>query len=333
MHKFLLLNFYFLISFQVSHAQFNAGSWIKTKVTYRDGAELDDANPIKYSYTRYNFMKKGIVRVSTSYEHKGAQFQYQFSNPQLKIMSDVGFVVNEFLVQRSSESELILLQKGNAGFDGDDCLLFYFISEPSFQNSFKPNADNILSVVGTDTVYLANEKLYPEYKGDKDYFDALKDGVPSQPSANLYFFATYIVGKDGRADSLKIIESFSPEFDKRILKNFNKTRENWQPAMLHGKPVAVQMKQEYRYLSSHSMLPAYNYDKKGSDAMKKGDFAVAIYFFDMGLGRVPSNAQMLYKRAVCKHELGNNEGACKDLQAIELLGDSSGRELLDKWCK
>ena len=157
--------------------------------------------------------------------------------------------------------------------------------------------------------------------------------MASQPSANLYFFATYIVGKDGRADSLKIIESFSPEFDKRIVKNFNKTRENWQPAMLHGKPVSVQMKQEYRYFSSQAVLPAFDYDKTGSEARRKGDFSVAVYFFDMGLGRVPSNVQMLYKRAVCKHELGNNEGACKDLQMIQQLGNNTGRELLGKWCK
>ncbi|WP_207421814.1 hypothetical protein [Desertivirga brevis] len=332
MHKILLFLICFIVQFQSSNAQWS-GSWIKVNAVYRDNAELEESNPLKYNYIRYNFAKKGRVNVSTSYQSKGTSFAYQFSDNHFKMNSDAGFVVNEFIVEKATEAELVLLQNGSVYFQGEDCIRLFFVPESSYQKSFVPSSDNILAVAGVDTVYIANDKLYPYYNGSGDYFDVLKEGVPSQPSENLYFFATYIVGKDGRADSLKIIESFSPAFDKKIIKNFNKTKDNWQPAKLNGKAVAVQMKQEYHHFSSNTMLPVMDYSMKGSKAMKENDFTAALYFFDKGLEKLPTNIEMLYKRALCKYELGNKEGACKDLNLIQQLGDSTGKELLQKWCK
>lgn len=332
MSKSLFFLICFFVNYQSLLAQWS-GSWIKVNATYADSTELDDSNPLKYNYIRYNFVTRGQINVSSVYSSKGTQFAYRFSDNKIQILSEAGPVLNEFVVEKASDTGLVLLQQGSTGFQGKDCIRLFFVPELIYQKSFVPSSDDIFSIKGTDTIYIANEKLYPYYKGDGDYFDVLKEGVPKMPSADRYFLATYVVGKDGKADSLKIIESFSSAFDKKIIKNFNKTKNNWQPATLNGKPVAVRMKQEYKYFSSDTMLPVFDYDMKGGEAMRARDFDTALYCFDKGLEKMPTNVDLLYKRALCKYELGNKEGACKDLNLIKQLGDNKGRELLLKWCK
>jgi hypothetical protein len=188
----------------------------------------------------------------------------------LTVRSDLGYTINEFLIEKSDEFNLVLIQKGQSGFMADDCLRYSFIAESEYQNMYIPSLGDVLSVATTDTVYLANAHLYPNYKGIEDYFDVLKSGIPEQPSKDLYFLATYVVRKDGHADSLKILESFSSSFDKRIIKNFNRTSKDWTPATLHGKPVSVQMKQEFEYFGIGTMMPAFDFEKKGTKYGGKG---------------------------------------------------------------
>lgn len=331
MYKLLILSIFLLIH-QLTYAQIMQGNYIKTKITYRDGAELEDQNALKYSYLRYSFDKPGQVRVSTSYDSKGTAFKTAISGDKLELRNAYG-IINEFLIEQHSDSAIVLLQKGQKDFDTDDCLRFHFLSESKYFRDYKPESEDILTIKGSDTTFIASSKLYPLYKGDKDYFDVMKEGVGDQGSRNLYFMATFVIKKNGEADSLKILESFSNTFDNRIRKNFNKTKKNWQAAILQGKPVNVQMKQEYRYFSSNSMLPVLNFSDKGKEAMKNQDYIAAVYFFDMALKNMPSNVELLYQRAVCKYQLGNKEAACKDLKEVRSLNSGLANELLSKWCE
>jgi hypothetical protein len=323
------------VFFQCSaFAQFNLkGSWIKTGVTYVDSSELEDGLQIKFSYLKYTFDNPAKVWISFSFDHKGNAMKYSVKNQKLEMENDAGFVANEFLIEKCSGTELILRQKGIAGFDDPNSLRFYFTNEAEILKTYVASKDDIFSIINSDTVFLANQNLYPTFRGEKDYADVLKNGVGDQGSRNLYFLATYIVKKNGEADSLKILNSFDADFDKRIIKNFNKTKNNWEPGRYHGKPVDVQMKQEYRYFSSETMLPVFDYGSKGSKAMANKDFSSALYLFNKALEKFPDNQEILYKRAVCKHELGNIEGACSDLIILKQLGDKSANELLLKWCK
>ena len=329
----LLLSFLLQCILCATYAQDITGNWIKAKVSYRDGTELEDNQLLKYSYMRYTFGAKGKAKIATVYHDNGNPVSFTLKNKLLSIKNSSGFIMNNFLIESANDTSLIMLQKGASSFSDENCLRFYFVAESQYQSSYHPGPDGIQSVSGNDTIYMAGPQLYPIFKGDKSYFDALKEGVPSQPSANLYFLATYVVKKNGEADSLKILESFDENFDKMIIKNFNKTKNNWQPAVLHGKPVDVQMVQEYKYSSFDTAYPAMDYYRKGASAMKEKDYSAALYYFDLGLGKMPSDVQMLYGRAVCKYELGNVQGACKDLNIIKLLGDKLADELLLKWCK
>jgi hypothetical protein len=333
MRKLLLFAILLLALIQISQAQTKlTGSYIKTKVTYRDGVELEDDMELKFSYLKYSFEPKQ-VHIAVVYNSKGNIFDFTYKKNILQLKNEMGYVINEFLVEKNTADDLVLIQKGKNGFDDDNCLRYQFIAENKYVADYHAASEDILSITEKDTVFISNSKLYPTFIGNKDYFDALKDGMPEQASANMYFLATYIVRKNGEADSLTILESISPAFDKQIVKNFEKTRKNWQPATYHGKPVSVQMKSEYRYFSSATMLPTMDHNMKGSQAMKNKDYSSALYYFNLGLDLAPDNKEMLYKRAVCEHELGNTEAACKDLNTIKSLGDVVANELLLKWCK
>jgi hypothetical protein len=331
MFKPLLATFLLLLCIQLSNAQIKQVNWIKTKVTYSDNTELEDINSMKYGYLRYNFQDPGKVRISTFYTNKGASCLYSILNNHLFVKSDLGIILNEFLIERADNSSLILLQKGAFEFNGDDCLRFYFIPEPDYQSSFNPSSADVLSAGNSDTVYFSNEKLYPNYKGQQDYFYVLKSGVGDQGSRDLYFLATYVVRKDGHADNLKILESFSPSFDEKIIKNFKKSSKNWLPATLHGKAVSVQMKQEYQYSSIGTTMPAYAYKVKAAACMAEKDYETALLYLDAGIEKASNSKEMLYARAVCKHEMGNLDDALLDLQILERLGDRSAAELRKQW--
>lgn len=331
MLKPILSTILWFLCLQMAGAQIRHINWIKTKTTYKDNTDLDDLNLIKYKYLRYDLKEQGKLSISNDYSTKGLSCGYTIVNNHLQLRSELGYVMNEFLIEKADQSTLVLLQKGINGFNGDDCVRFYFIPEAEFQKDYSPRPANLLAGQNADTVYLANSRLYPTYKGKEDYFEVLKAGVGDQGSRDLYFLATFIVRKDGHADSLKILESFSPAFDKKIIKNFNKTSNNWTPATINGKPVSVLMKQEYQYHSSSTALPVFGYENQVNKLLAVKDYESALFYLDRGLELISNDKQMLYKRAVCKHELGNMEEALLDLKELERLGDESAAELRKQW--
>lgn len=312
---------------QLASAQFRPANWIKTKVTYKDNTDLDDLNLIKYKYLRYDLKEQGKLSISNDYSSKGLSCDYSIVNNHLQLRSELGYVINEFLIEKSDQSTLVLLQKGTNGFTDDDCVRFYFVPEAEFQNGYTPKPAKLPDAQNADTVYLANARLYPNYKGKGDYFDVLKAGVGDQGSRDLYFLASWVVRKDGHADSLKILESFSPAFDKKIIKTSN----NWAPATLNGKPVSVLMIQEYQYRSSGTALPVFGYENQVNKLLAIKDYKSALLYLDRGLELIANDKQLLYKRAVCNHELGNMEEALLDLKELERLGDESATELRKQW--
>ena len=331
MLKNFVVAIFLSLCFQLANAQIAQVNWIKTKVTYKDNTELEDSNPVKYKYMRYNLQNAGKLLISSVYDSKGTSCLYSIVNNHLLVKSDLGYILNEFLIEKSDNSSLVLLQKGADGFHGEDCIRYYLIPEQDFQSRFNPTPADLLSALHSDTVYFANERLYPSFKGNQDYFDVLKSGVGDQGSRDLYFLATYVVRKDGHADSLKILESFSPSFDKKIIKNFNRTSKNWIAATLHGKPVSVSMKQEYQYFSSGTMMPVFDYERKANKYMAEKDYETALFYLDRGIEKMSNNKELIYKRAVCKHELGNMEAALLDLNELERLGEGAAAELRKQW--
>lgn len=312
------------------------GSWVKTHVEYKNGEELPDEKQVKSAYLKYIFSKADDFRMCFDYRSKGMEMTYGLDGNVLEIKNSNGYLTNSFLVEKANSEQLVLLQRGNDGFNGADCLRYYFEPEILYQKSIPLTSNDLVSIKGTDTVYKASQKIFAMYKGEGDFHDYLTRSIPEfsavEPT-DAHFVATYIVNEFGIADSLHILEQINPDFDKQFIKAFNKARKNWQPATLKGKNVAVQMTQEFRFISSANFLPNLDYSSKGKEAIKQGQWDQAVYYFDKALEKFPDSIDNLYNRAVCKIALGNKTGACKDLNAIKLLGSTVADELIRKNCK
>jgi tetratricopeptide (TPR) repeat protein len=311
------------------------GSWIKSKVEYKDGEELPDGEALKYSYLRYHFEAPNKAYVALAYNDRGTAMTFHTNSNVLELKNSFGFVSNSFLVEKQSADELVLLQMAQGGFESPDCLRYYFVSEESFQKSIALKPSDILSINGTDTLYDSSPRVYARYKGDSSFHDYLTANIPAYKgvvASDNFFLATFIIRKSGEVDSLQVLEGISPTFDKQFVKAFNKAKGKWQPATIGGRSVDVRMQEQFRFVSSDNFLPSYDYSNKGKEAMRAKEYLKAIHYFDRGLEKLPTNSDMLYQRAVCKLQLGNRIAACEDLQKVKALGKKTADVLIEKTC-
>lgn len=311
------------------------GNWTKANVEFNDGAALSDEEALKYSYLRYSFENPDKVFASLAYDSKGTAMTFRVNNGILELINSFGYVSNSFLVEKLSADELVLLQMGQGGFESPDCLRYYFIPEHVYQNNIPLKANDVLAISGQDTLYAASPKVYAKYKGNVSFHDFLTVNIPAYKgvvTSDNYFLASFIVRKTGEVDSLQILEGISPVFDKQFVKAFNKAKGKWQPATIGGRKVDVRMHEQFRFVSSENFLPSYNYSNKGREAMRAKEYLKALYYFDRGLEKVPSDAEMLYQRAVCKLQLGNRVAACEDLQKLKAMRKTTADELIEQVC-
>lgn len=312
------------------------GNWIKTSVTYKNGQQLSDEQTIKSEYIKYIFSNPNGLSISFAFKYKGTRMTYDLTGNLLEIKNSYGYLTNSFLVEKVNDRELVLLQKGQESFDEPNCLRYSFIREATYQQASTLTSNDVVSVKEKDTLFKASAKMYAVYKGDDDFHDYLKANIAEYDnvqSTNSHFFATFIVNELGVADSVHILESINPSFDRQFLKAFSKAKKDWQPAYHNGKKIAVQMTEEFKFFSAANFMPSYDYSRKGDDAMKQGHFDEAIYYYDQALEKYPENLDNLYHRAVCKLSLGNKTGACEDLNKIKQLGSSIADALIEKNCK
>lgn len=311
------------------------GRWVKVKVTDKEGKELTDDNVLKYGYMRYDFYKKDKMTMALSYSDHGSNYSYIILSNVLEIKNFAGFVMNEFLIEKSTDHELVLLQKSIDGFDSPDCVRYYFNTEYSYQQSIPLTSKNILSVAATDTIFKASAKMYAVYKGDEGFHEVINKDVEklhAEHPLKSYFLATFIVNNMGGADSLHIVEGLGEEFNKQYIKTFNKLKHNWIPAIYNGKNVAVQMKDEFKYIPSGKYPIFSRYLELGNTSMRQGDFAVAVFNYGKALDSYKTG-EVYYKIALCQLLLGNKEQACEAMGKAEDLDYSAATGLMNRFCK
>jgi len=326
-----------LIFFSIqANAQDIFGNWIKTKVSYSDGTELPDNYAIKFQYLRYTFEKGNKLFMSFAFDDKGTAFNFETKAKIIEIKNSYGNIINSFQISKISSNELIIIQKGNNGFTDNDCLKYYFIKEKDYQNQLPVKASDILLINKNDTVYKATEKIHAKFLGDKSFFDFCSENTPERDkvmATNSLFFATFIVRKNGLVDSIQVLENINNKFEKQIRKALEKSKKRWIAGELNGNKVDVQMTISFKFISSSSFLPKYNYLQKGKIAMTNLDFTRALTYFDLALEKVPSDYESLYYKAICEMNLGNKNAACEDLEKVKTLGMMQVDELIEKNCK
>jgi hypothetical protein len=310
------------------------GSWVKTKLTYKNGTELPDENILKNTYVKYTFAAPDKINIAGVYFENGRPFMFEILNNEIILKTTVGSTINTIRIEELSADKMVLLQEGYQGFDDPTALKYTFVRETAFQNSLPLNAGDIYSVTASDTIYKENPKIYANYKGDsfqRYLYDHISDGN-YMTGRNGHLAASFIVSKTGTADSLKIMESVDADFDKRFVKAFNKAKKDWQPAILNGKYVPVLMFMDLNYSTFGPAFSAGQYSDKGNIAFKQKDYQVALYYYDQALKNRPTDKEDLYNRGFCKKMLGNLAGACEDWKKIKELGGTQADDLLAKYC-
>jgi hypothetical protein len=326
--------FYFTLFAQINTSRLY-GSWVKCKATYKDGTFLPDDSPVKYTYIKYSFSKPNIFNISISYHDREKDLSFLIDNGDLTIKSPEGYVINSLRIESLGDT-LVLLQRGQNGFDDPTCIKYYFVPETVYQNAINLKADDIRSVIGGDTIYRESPKIYANYKGEsfQQYiYSGISESI-SMHNRTAHFVASFIVSKTGAADSLKILESVDPDFDKRFIKVFNRAKKDWTPAVFNGKFVNVQMMIELKYSTSATVIPSYLSAEKANTAYNNKNYDMAIYYYNKALDSDPSDKDNLFKRGMCLMFLGNMRGACDDWNKAKSLGSNAAIDaVVEKYCK
>ncbi|MCT4636506.1 MAG: energy transducer TonB [Bacteroidales bacterium] len=328
--------FIFLNSGSKVVAQEIFGDWIKKEVTYIDGVKLSDDDVIKYQFLRYSFEKRNKLFMSVKFDDKGTPLIFERSSNILNIRNSYGFIINSFLIEKLSNNELILIQKGNNGFNEESCLKYRFIPEKIYQNQLSFTPSDILYINESDTVYKASKKIHPKFIGDKSFYNFCSDRISERDavmSSNNLFISTFIITKNGEIKNIQVLENINKRFEKQFLKALNKSKKLWSPAELNGKKVDVQMTIEFRYISSNNFLPMYEFEKKGKTALNNNDFLKALKYFEFALEKSPNNIEIIYLKAICEINLGNKDAACESLKKVKASGEVDVNDLIIKNCK
>ncbi|MEJ7559440.1 MAG: tetratricopeptide repeat protein [Pedobacter sp.] len=321
-YKFALL-LCFLTLYKTTSAQVKPseifGSWVISSVTFKDGAALPDENLLKYTFVKYTFDEANVMYSTTKAQNRGALTYYQIKKDQLIINNALGEISNNFLISKRGTDTLKILRKGNKGFADPDALMYTFVRENLFQQSHLKNLGTDFTVNGTDTVYNQSSAVYAKFylpAGFETYaMDELKDKVGEQGTA--LFRMSFIVDKNGVADSIKIIRGIWQAHDDMYLKIFKKVKNRWKPAVLNGKNVAVRMFAEAKYVASAMIQPSNVYTSQGDVFYNNGKFNTAVQYYDAALKNYPDSESTLYKRGICRLRLDDVPGALADFKAVK----------------
>lgn len=73
--------------------------------------------------------------------------------------------------------------------------------------------------------------------------------------------------------------------------------------------------------------------QRGIEALGKGDYELALEYFNKVYRGDPQNVDILFNRALANYKLGNLNKACRDWSRAAKLGDIESSELLKKHCE
>lgn len=310
------------------------GSWVATRITYLSGDELPDENILKYTYVKYYFAAPDKLFISGIYYDWGQEGVFDVVGDRINFKTREGYLLNTLRVLEVDSNKLVIVHGSGHGLTDPWAIKYTFVREQVVQDAIPLSPSDIFRVQGVDTLYQSSQKIYAQFTG-RSFNDYISENMAkkkvSTKSGEL--LASFIVDRNGYADSLKILQGINPKYDKAYIDIFNSARKRWIPAQLNGKVVPVVMKQRRRHFTSEETLPSYFNGNKANDAYNNKDYEVALQYYDLALENRPDDKDHLYKRGICKQKLGNLEGACADWQKLKLLGGNEANVMIEKFCK
>lgn len=310
------------------------GAWVATRITYLSGDELPDENILKYTYVKYYFAAPDKLFVSGIYYDWGREGAFDVVGDRINFKTPEGYLMNTLRVLELSTNKLVIVHGSEHGLTDPWAIKYTFIREQVVQDAIPLSPSDIFSVKGADTLYQSGQKIYAQFTGPafSDYISE-NMGKKKVSTKSGELLASFIVDRNGHADSLKILQGINPKYDKTYIDIFNSARKRWIPAQLNGKLVPVVMQQRMRYFTIDEAMPSYFNGNKANDAYNNKDYELALQYYNLALENRPDEKDHLYRRGVCKQKLGNLEGACADWQKLKSLGGNEANAMIEKFCK
>lgn len=312
-----------------------SGSWVAGKVNFLSGDDLPDENILKYAYVKYTFAMPDKMYYASVYYILGSELLFEMRGNKLLIKSNAGFVMNTLKIMELSKNKLVMVMSdANGSLESPTAIQYTFYPEKLIQQSLALTPDDIYKINGTDTIFNSSQKIYALFKGPdfSDYISRELNKINVSVRRGT-LNATFIVNSSGKADSLKIIQGINADYDKAYTKIFYAAQNKWKVATNNGNPVKVLMHQEKKYFSSDEAIPSFFNTQKANTAYEEKNYEVALYYYDLALKDRPDDKENLYRRGICRQQLGNLAGACSDWKKVQALSSNLADALLAKYCK
>jgi TonB family protein len=157
--------------------------------------------------------------------------------------------------------------------------------------------------------YLRNTVQYPQ--------EAVNNGT--EGTEVLKFVITSL----GKLADFIIINSVSDEFDEEVIRTLKMTGGMWQPGSINGKPVDMEKEVAVTFKlhpTDDFVAMAKKYLDQGNKMLMKGNPGKALKLFDKGINVLPNEQALLAVRGLCRYQLGDEDGAIRDMNRLKSLG-------------
>jgi TonB family protein len=150
----------------------------------------------------------------------------------------------------------------------------------------------------------------------------------------------FLVTAKGEVTDVMVINSVSRDIDREVERALISTSGMWKPATENGQPVAKERELSIVFAPGE-LAPEQKFFKQAREYLAQGNKQLfvkknnknALYFYDRAVRYIPNDKGLLVTRGMCKYQLGDKAGACRDWNRIKSLGGMEGDTYLDKFCE
>ena len=138
----------------------------------------------------------------------------------------------------------------------------------------------------------------------------------------------FTVSNDGKISDFKVINSVSPEIDIEVIRSLEATNGKWKPGTTDGSPTAMPTEVSlvfFLHSPENLIETAKQYQQKGNTWMYvKNNPEKALKYYNRGIKLLPNEESLLAARILCKYKTGDEDGANKDLERLNILAKRNG---------
>lgn len=152
----------------------------------------------------------------------------------------------------------------------------------------------------------------------------------------------FVVTPEGELDDIVVIESLCCQVDDELIRALKTTNGMWNPVEVDGIPISAAKEVSLMFVTNrYEENPKTYFTEKATAFFNKGNKLFlksenpqkAIKYYDKSVNYRPNEVATLMLRGLCRYELGDEEGACKDWNRINLLGSTNMDDYFEDLCE